>query len=312
MNEQAMSTGPLQAGSLKTWFLELRPQFLLLSVVLVPIGTAVAWHQGNFNLAYFVLAWVGTVLAHISVNVLNDYFDHRSRLDFHTQRTPFSGGSGILTAGLLKPTRVYLLGVASLFVAAVIGAYFIGVQGWGLLPVLLIGGLSAYFYTPLFSRWRIGELLAGLGLGTLPVLGAYFVQTGGYNWQALVVSLPPGFLSANLLLLNEFPDLEADKQVGRRNLVMALGRQKAGWLYTALVAATYLCIILGVAFRLMPVTLLVGLLTLPVAFKAVQGALRDYDDIPKLIPALGANVITVLGTDLLLTVGYVLATLFGL
>jgi 1,4-dihydroxy-2-naphthoate octaprenyltransferase len=312
MNDQVISTEPLSAGSLKTWFLELRPQFLLLAVVLVPIGTAVAWHRGSFNLAYFLLAWVGTVLAHISVNVLNDYFDYRSRLDFHTQRTPFSGGSGILTAGLLEPTKVYLLGVASLFVAAAIGVYFMAVRGWGLLPILLIGGLAAYFYTPLFSRWQIGEFLAGLGLGTLVVLGAYFVQVGGYSWEVLVTSLPPGLLTANLLLLNEFPDLEADRKVGRRNLVMALGTKKARWLYAALVTATYLCIILGVALRLMPLPALVGLLTLPVALKAVQGAWQHHADIPKLVPALGANVITILGTDLLLTVGYVLATLFGL
>ncbi len=311
MNEQ-MTPEPLSAGSLKTWFLELRPPFLLLAVALVPIGTAVAWHQGSFNLAYFLLAWVGTVLAHISVNVLNDYFDYRSRLDFYTQRTPFSGGSGILTAGLLEPTKVYILGVISLLVAALIGAYFMTVRGWGLLPILLLGGLAAYFYTPFFSRWYVGELLAGLGLGTLVVLGAYFVQTGGYSWEALVVALPPGFLTANLLLLNEFPDLEADRKMGRRNLVMALGTKKASWLYTALVAATYLCIILGVAFHWMPLPALVGLLTLPVAFKAVQGALQHHNDIPKLVPALGANVITILGTDLLLTVGYVLATLLGL
>jgi len=311
MNEQ-MTPEPLSAGSLKTWFLELRPPFLLLAVVLVPIGTAVAWHQGSFSLPYFLLAWVGTVLAHISVNVLNDYFDYRSRLDFHTQRTPFSGGSGILTAGLLEPTKVYILGVTSLFVAALIGAYFMTVRGWGLLPILLLGGLAAYFYTPFFSRWYVGELLAGLGLGTLVVSGAYFVQTGGYRWEALVVALPPGFLTANLLLLNEFPDLEADRKVGRRNLVMALGTKKASWLYAALVAATYLCIILGVTFHWMPLPVLVGLLTLPVAFKAVQGALQHHDDIPKLVPALGANVITILGTDLLLTVGYVLATLVGL
>jgi 1,4-dihydroxy-2-naphthoate octaprenyltransferase len=312
MDDQMTPTEPSSAGSLKTWFLELRPQFLLLSVLLVPIGTAVAWHQGSFNLVYFLLAWAGTVLAHISVNVLNDYFDHQSRLDFHTQQTPFSGGSGILTAGLLEPTRVYILGVASLLIAAVIGVYFIAVRGWGLLPILLIGGLAAYFYTPLFSRWQIGELLAGLGLGTLVVLGAYFVQMGEYSWEAFAVALPPGFLTANLLLLNEFPDLEADREVGRRNLVMALGTKKASWLYTALVAATYLCIILGVALRLMPLPALVGLLTLPVAFKAVQGALQHHDDIPKLIPSLGANVMTILGTNLLLTVGYVLATLFGL
>jgi 1,4-dihydroxy-2-naphthoate octaprenyltransferase len=128
----------------------------------------------------------------------------------------------------------------------------------------------------------------------------------------LVVALPPGFLTANLLLLNEFPDLEADRKVGRRNLVMALGTKKASRLYAALVTVTYLCIILGVAFRLMPLPALVGLLTVPVAFKAVQGALKHHDDIPGLIPALGANVMTILGTDLLLTVGYVLATLLGL
>jgi 1,4-dihydroxy-2-naphthoate octaprenyltransferase len=312
MDEQMTPTEPLSAGSLKTWFLELRPPFLLLAVVLVPIGTAVAWHQGSFSLTYFLLAWVGTVLAHISVNVLNDYFDYRSRLDFHTQRTPFSGGSGILTAGLLEPTKVYILGVASLVLAALTGVYFMIVRGWGLLPILLIGGLAAYFYTPFFSRWYVGELLAGLGLGTLVVLGAYFVQTGGYSWEALVAALPPGFLTANLLLLNEFPDLEADSKVGRRNLVMALGTKKASWLYAALVAATYLCIILGVALHLMPFPALVGLLTLPVAFKAVQGALQHHNDIPKLVPALGANVITILGTDMLLTVGYVLAMLLSL
>ncbi len=312
MSEQVMSTGSLPAGSLKTWFMELRPQFLLLAVLVVPIGAAVAWHQGSFDLTYFLLAWAGMVLAHISVNVLNDYFDYKSKLDFHTRRTPFSGGSGILTAGLLRPGKVYTLGVVSLSLAAVIGGYFIAVRGWGLLPILLIGGLSAYFYTPLFSRWQIGELLAGLGFGALAVLGAYFVQTGRYSGEALVVALPPTFLAANLLLLNEFPDLEADRKVGRRNLVMALGTKKASWLYTALTAATYLCIILGVAFRLMPLPVLVALLTLPLAGKAVQGALQHHDDIPKLIPALGANVMTILGTDLLLTVGYVLATLFGL
>lgn len=310
MSEQTTSTN-LAPGSLKTWFIEIRGPFLLLSVVLVPIGTAIAWHDGSFNLGYFLLAWVGAILAHVSVNVFNEYFDYVSGLDFETQKTPFSGGSGILTAGLIEPRRAYLLGAACLFIDAVIGAYFVIVQGWGLIPVILLGGLFAYFYTPYISRWQIGELSAGLGLGSLVVLGAYFVQTGQYTWEVLIASLAPGFLTANLLLLNEFPDVEADMQVGRRNLVMALGRRRAGWLYTFLLVCTYLSIVLGVVFGLMPWPALIVLLTIPLARKAIQGALQHYDDIPQFVPALGANVMTILGTDALLAVGYVLATVFG-
>jgi len=311
MSEQTTSMD-LVPGSLKTWFLEIRGPFLALSVVLAPIGTAIAWHDGSFNLGYFLLSWVGAILAHVGVNVFNEYFDHQSGLDFETQKTPFSGGSGMLTTGLIEPRRAYLLGAACLFIDAVIGVYFVIVQGWGLLPVILLGGLFTYFYTPYLSRWRIGEVAAGLGLGSLVVLGAYFVQTGQYTWEVIVASLAPGFLTANLLLINELPDVEADTKVGRRNLVMALGRRRAAWLYTILMVCTYLSIVLGVVFRLMPWPALIVLLTIPLARKAVQGALQHYDDIPQLIPALGANVMTILATDALLTVGYVLATVFGL
>ena len=96
---------------LKILFLDARPQFLILSVVLAFLGTSIAWYDGYFHLGYAVLAFVGLLLAHISVNLLNDYFDYRSGVDLEVKRTPFSGGGGMLPAGLLKPTRVLLAGV---------------------------------------------------------------------------------------------------------------------------------------------------------------------------------------------------------
>ena len=311
MSEQTTSTN-LVPGSLKTWFMELRPPFLLLSFVLVFIGTATAWHGGSFSALYFILAQAGMLLAHIGVNVLNDYFDYKSTLDLRTKRTPFSGGSGILPAQLLQPRGVYILGVTSLLLAALIGVYFIFVHNWAFLPIMAIGALSAYFYSPHISQWWLGEFAAGLNFGMLAVLGSYFAQTGHYNWEAVAAGLAPSFLSANLLVLNQFPDLEADMQVGRRNLVMVLGKSRAAWLYTFLLVCTYLSIVLGVVFGLMPWPVLVALLTVPLAMKAIQGALQHYDDIPKLVPALGANVLTIVGTDALLALGYVLATVFGI
>ena len=91
------------AGGLKTWFLETRPQFLILTPICVLVGVAAAAYDDfDLNPVHVILTLVGALLAHISVNVLNDYFDYRSGIDLATKRTPFSGGSGILPGGLLK------------------------------------------------------------------------------------------------------------------------------------------------------------------------------------------------------------------
>mgnify|MGYP001065203014 CR=1 FL=1 len=292
---------------LKVWLLETRPQFLLLSVTLVMLGTAIAWHEGYFNLPKFMLTLIGLVLAHASVNILNDYFDYKSGIDLDVVRTPFSGGSGILPAGLLKPKGVYIYGVGCLTAALAIGIYLTFVSGWQLLPLILLGGPVIYFYTSHLTKWMVGEFWAGLGLGTLPVLGAYFVQTGSYSAEAVIASLAPGFLTANLLFLNEFPDVEADKKGGRYNLVIALGYKNAGRLYASLCALTYLSIAAGVALKLMPPISLIGLVSIPFALKAISIAFKHYNNVRELIPALKANVITVLGTNTLVAAGYFLS-----
>ncbi|MBN2594279.1 MAG: prenyltransferase [Sedimentisphaerales bacterium] len=292
---------------LKVWFLETRPQFLLLSVVLVLLGTAIAWHEGYFDLLKFVLTMLGLVLAHSSVNILNDYFDYKSGIDLETNRTPFSGGSGILPAGLLKPQGVYVYGVGCLFAALAIGIYLTFISGWKLLPLILLGGPVIYFYTSHLAKWLVSELWAGLGLGMLPVLGTYFVQTGRYSIEAFVVSLAPGFLTANLLFLNEFPDIEADKKGGRYHLVIALGPKNASRLYAGLVLLTYLSIIGGIVFKLMPPLTMIGFLSILFAYKAVKVTFKHYDNVQALLPALKANVLTVLLTDAFLALGYFLS-----
>ena len=292
---------------LKVWLLETRPQFLLLSVVLVLLGTAISWHEGYFNLLKFILTLTGLLLAHSSVNILNDYFDYKSGIDLETKRTPFSGGSGILPDGLLKPKGVYIYGVGCLLAALAIGIYLTFISGWQLLPMIVLGGLVIYFYTSHLAKWLVGEFWAGLGLGILPVMGTYFVQTGRYSVEAFVASLASGFLTANLLLLNELPDLEADKKGGRYNLVIALGPKNASRLYAGLMMMTYICIIGGVVFKLMPPLTLIGFHSIIFAFKAIKVTFKHYDNVQELLPALKANVLTVLVTNAFLALGYFLS-----
>lgn len=297
------------AFKLKIFFLESRPQFLLLSVVLGFLGACIAWYDGNFNFGHAVLAFVGILLAHISVNVLNDYFDYRSGVDMETKRTPFSGGSGILPAGLLKPTQVFWFGLICLLLDIPIGVYFIIVKGWLLLPIIIIAAICVLLYTPFILKLRWPEWSPGLGLGTLPVLGAYFVQTGIYTLPAVMASIPSGFLVHNLLLLNEFPDVEADKKANRKTLPITMGKRGASLVYSVVTVLVYLWIIGGVAARVMPVFSLIALLTLPFAIRAIRGALRS-EDMNRLMPAMGDNVLVVLITQFLLGIGYILAGIF--
>jgi len=299
--------GEVKPGSLKAWLLLPRFHFIPLTVILVSLGTAIAAYEGFFDLGYFALAMIGSILVHITVNVINDYYDYVDGIDLSTPRTPFSGGSGVLTRDLLKPRQAFWVATVSLLMAMVIGIYCVFERGWLLFPLLLVAGFSAYFYNVCLSKWWVGELFAGLNFGPIMVLGSYYVQTGRYSWEAFFASLAPGVLTANLLFLNEFPDREADERGGRRHLVIALGREGARFLYVALIIVAYLLIVIGVVTGMMPWMTLIGLGTVMFGWKAAKGALKDYNDVNRLVPALGANVMTILGTQALLAVGYVIA-----
>ncbi|MBN1365800.1 MAG: prenyltransferase [Syntrophaceae bacterium] len=292
---------------LKVWFLETRPQFLLLSVILAFLGTSIAWcYHHILHWAYAILAGIGLVLTHISVNTLNDYFDYQSGVDQKTLKTPFSGGSGILPAGRMKPRQVFWLGIITLLLAAPIGLYFIIVQGWLLLPLLIVAALCVVLYTPVILKRHWPEWSAGVGLGLLPVLGMYFAQTGVYTASAFFAAVPSFILVHNLLLLNEFPDVIADKTADRKTLPIVLGKKKAAIVFSVFTIGVYLWII-GIVFTgIAPVWILISLLTLPFAFKAIKGSFNP-DDMNSLIPAMGSNVMVVLGTQFLLGVGYILA-----
>jgi 1,4-dihydroxy-2-naphthoate octaprenyltransferase len=286
------------------WFRETRPNFLLLSVVLTLLGGAIAAAAGGFSWQDTLLAGFGLLLLHVSVNTLNDYDDFRSGLDLRTKRTPFSGGSGILPQGLMKPSQVRLLGLTAFGLAVPIGVYFVWGKGWTLLPLLFFGAMAVLFYTSKIQKIGFGlaELTAGLGLGTLPVLGIAFVNLGVYDLRAVFASVPSGLLVMNLLLMNEFPDREADASVGRRTLPIQAGWKGAAVVYTAALALTYLWLVAGVVARLLSPWAMLGLATLPLAVIAVSGLFGSREP-ACLVRALGANVGIVLATQFLFAVG---------
>ena len=295
--------------SLKTYFDETRPPFLLLTPVTYSVGIASAYITGSFDVFRAALGLVGVLLAHVSINVINDYFDYKSGLDLTTKPTPFSGGSGMLPSGALESKNVYRFAMGSLVIGCAIGLYFAYTMGWMLLPLVAAAAISIYFYTPAFAHWYIGEIVTGLNFGPLMVLGGYFIMTGEYSYSALAAGIIPGILVGNLLFLNEFPDMEADKGVGRKNVVIKFGLETASKIYVALIASTYAWVLICIATNLLPITTIVTFITLPTALKATRGVLRDHSDIGRLIPAMGANVTLTLNMTAWTTIGILLSLL---
>lgn len=293
----------------------IRVPFLILALILGILGACVAWYESRrfgspFHMGYAVLATFGLLVAHAAVNIFNDYFDGRSGLDFKTRRTPFSGGSGAVPGGLLELRQALGLGIACLALIVPIGFFFTLVKGWMLLPLLVLALLLIVLYTPLILKMGYPEWSPGVGLGILPVMGAYFVHTGEYTLTAFAASMPSYFLVHNLLLLNEFPDVEADITVGRRTLPIVLGKRGAAVVFSLFVLMVYLWIVGAVSLHVMPPFTLLALLTLPIALQVIRGSFL-YGHREAFLPVMGKNVLLVQLVQVLVALGYLLGGIFA-
>ncbi len=296
-------------NTLKSCLGIVRAPFLILTPACVAVGVGTAcWQTRQIQWLHIVLVLLGAVSAHMSVNAFNEYFDFKSGLDHQTQRTPFSGGSGTLPARPEMERVSSLLAWATFTVTAAVGIYFTWLRGWQLLPLGIFGLVLVVTYTIWWVYHPVLCLIApGLGFGVLMVMGTHFALTGAYSWTSFVASLVPTFLVSNLLLLNQFPDVEADRRIGRRHFPIAIGRKASSRLYGAFLLLAYLSIILGVLSGLLPAFSLVALLTAFLSWRAYQGASQNAEKVPALIPSMGLNVIINITTPALLALGLLIA-----
>lgn len=283
-----------------------RAKFLLLPVTLVAVGAAAGAYDGAFDLVNTILALIGLTAMHVSVNSLNEYSDFRRGIDLATERTAFSGGSGTLPSGALPASAALYLGLGAALLGLVIGIYFLSQLGWKLLPIFVLGAISVLGYSDLLARAYVGEIFAGLGLGTLPILGTAMVQGGELGPAALAASIPPFLMTFNLLLLNEFPDEVADREGGRRNLVRLLGRVGAARAYVVAAWMVPVCLVVAVAIGALPTICLLACLPSLALIAPTRWALTaPLEPVP--LPALGANVIWNLATNTVLAISLVIA-----
>lgn len=286
----------------------MRGPFLTLALACVFLGWSLFATLGLETNAGVLFAIVlAAVLAHVSVNMLNEYADLKSGLDLNTVRTPFSGGSGALPGAPHLASSVLLGGLAALVFVIGLGLYLIQLRGLVLLPLGMLGLLLVATYTPWINRFPGLCLVApGLGFGFAIVLGTYLALGGVLNAKVIWASMAIFFAVNNLLLLNQLPDLDADRGAGRRHWAIAYGVDSAVLVYGVFALASAASVAVGVFWAKLPYAALIALVLLPLPIKSYLGARRFGAELSQQPVHLATNVMYATGLPLLLAISLLL------
>jgi 1,4-dihydroxy-2-naphthoate octaprenyltransferase len=211
------------ASSLSIWLSATRPRTLPAAVAPVIVGSALAWHDGKFEAGAAALCLVFALLVQIGTNFANDYYDFVKGADTAARVGPRRA----VAAGLIAPATMKGAMVAVFAAAFLTG---LGLIAWGgpwLMSVGVASILCGYAYTggpyPL-GYHGLGDVFVFIFFGLVAVSATYFVQTGRITAEVWLAAVPIGLLAANILVVNNYRDVETDVVAGKRTLVVRLGR----------------------------------------------------------------------------------------
>lgn len=288
----------------------LRLPFVTASVFPFILGSMI--ERRGFDSLSFILGLVSVIATHLSANLMNDYADSKSGLDWRDMRFyEFFGGSKLIQAGELSERFYFRLSVG-LAVIAGLCVMLLSVR----LKSFLIPGLFtaifllAWLYSAKpgqFSYRMTGEMVIFLLFGPALVMGGYFIQTGIFpGLKSFLLSLPFGFLTTAILFSNEVPDYPDDQRGGKFTWVSLTGQSKAFILYSLLMLLAFFSIGLSVALEyLNPVALVSFLFILPAA-KSAKILKRDFDSKIKLVESSKLTIMVQALVSLILILGVLL------
>lgn len=291
---------------LSIWSRAIRTKFLLASLIAAVNGIAISlWKNNIFDPVYGLLTICGVICLHTSVDLFNDYWDYKKGIDTITTRTKFSGGTGVLPEKLLKPRTVYFAAVMFLILGMIVGIYFITVRGIIILLILIFATLSIYFYSTNIANAGLGEVFVTVK-GALIVLGSFYVQTGSLDPTAVFVGIIIGLLSACVLLVNSFPDYEADRIKGKKTLTVILGKKCAARVLLMMMSLIYTMIIIGVLTNMTPIYSIVALASLPLAARVIKRLIREHDNLHELVSSMSDMILCSRITGTLTALSFIL------
>jgi len=287
------------------WFRAIRIKFILASIIAVSNGIAISyWKTGTIDPGYALLTYFGIMCLHISVDLLNDYSDFKRGIDTNTQRTRYSGGTGVIPENLINPKIIYFAGVIFLIFGGLTGLYFVTIKGIVILILLTFAIISIYFYSTNIVNAGLGELFVAIK-GCMIVMGTYYIQSDTIDLTSVFVGIIVGLLSSVVLLVTSFPDYDADKKGGRRTLVILSGKENSVKIFIAIIMVTYGLIIGGAILNIIPIFSIIGLMSIPFGVKAIS-KLRKFNDTSQLVSSMANSILYSRICGLLLAISFII------
>lgn len=285
------------------------PKIWIASTVPMIVGSILAYSLNKtFDIFVFILALIGVYLIEIGKNAINEYTDYVSGVDKavdEKHRTPFSGGKKTIVDGLLTTKDTLVISATTFFFAGLIGLYMFFLVEPKIIYIGILGFLSAALYSlpPFKLCYRgFGEILVGITFGPLILNGMYLVLAHRIDFLPILVSIPIGLIITNVLWINQFPDYEADLSGNKKNWVVRLGKEKSIVVYGSIFTLAYISVIIITLYSKNYFWLL-PLITIPIAYKSVTNAAKNFDNIPKLIYSNKFTIIIYQLLGLLLCLG---------
>ncbi|HKJ82278.1 MAG TPA: 1,4-dihydroxy-2-naphthoate polyprenyltransferase [Ignavibacteriaceae bacterium] len=256
-------------SKLQSWFLASRPKTLLASVVPVIVGSALAIGESKFILLYSVIALLCSTLIQTGTNYVNDLYDFLNGADNEDRKGP----TRVLAAGYISVKEMKIGSVLIFLLAFLLGLYLVYVGGK---IVLIIGVLSiiagiAYTAGPFPLAYNgLGDIFVFLFFGIVGTAGTYYVQTQSFSLLSILASIPVGALITNILVVNNYRDIEEDRSANKHTLAVLLGKNFTRFQYIFLLLISFLTpLFLFVKFGF-SYWIFLPYLTLPVAFNLVR------------------------------------------
>jgi 1,4-dihydroxy-2-naphthoate octaprenyltransferase len=226
-------------GKLQSWILASRPKTLLASVVPVVTGSALAISEKKFVLLYSLIALVCSVLIQVGTNYVNDLYDFLKGADNAKRKGP----ERVLASGWIKVTEMKIASVLVFLTSFVFGLYLVYVSGT---VVLIIGMLSiiagiAYTAGPFPLAYNgLGDIFVFLFFGLVGTMGTYYVQAHNFSALSFIASLPVGALITNILVVNNYRDIEEDRSAKKYTLAVIFGKGFTKFEYISFILISFL------------------------------------------------------------------------
>jgi 1,4-dihydroxy-2-naphthoate octaprenyltransferase len=277
------------------------------------LGTFMAYRiAGTFHPEVFILGIAGVMLIMLSTHHAGEYFDLKEdTIASRLHQNQFAGGTRIIVEGKIQPRVALWTSVIAFFIALMIGIVLQFVYQTGPYTLLLgcLGALPGFFYStePIrLVKRGFGELFIGFCYGWLPVASSYYIQTATIAPVIHWLWLPIGFSIFNVILLNEFPDYEADSAAGKKNLLYRIGKQKGKAVYIVFNLLTCLTMMILPGFGIPFKVIYFYLPFVAIALFIVYQLLKNRHEDPRRLELLcGLNIAVNVGTSLAFILAYI-------